>query len=501
MMRFSFYPIETLPKLAWCAVMRRGDETVRVYHGLWVETRDRFFIDGVWDGPFEDGDIDTSSLLMGSGAKIMGNKVVFATPCHTLEKLHLYKTEELAFVSSSMAFLLVKARRGLDINYIPYESDLLELMHGLKHHVGDIPLDNGRKMLLCRYRNIEIGSDLEFHIQPKPEPPRCRDYAGYNAFLIKKLSLLAENAHDPARAVHYRPLTTISTGYDSTACSALATTIGCKEAVSIVNAREQFGFAQDSGIQIGKLMGLHVQEYKQDAYRSLSGFPEAEFAAVGDGGPDVVMAPMEDVFRQRLILTGIHGDTVWERQSKNEVARDIVRHDLHGSTLTEFRLRVGFVHVPVPFIGCINYPSIHKISNSDEMTPWSVGGKYDRPIPRRIVEEMGVERGSFGIRKLAVTASVSANPFETKKSIMCPNSKESLMRFVKENNKYRSKLNQMWHALMFFGYHLWRIMQKRLKLSPSLLPCPIPRRFRCSPFLKSFMLHWGIAMIKKRYES
>jgi hypothetical protein len=500
-MRFSFYPVETLPKLAWCAVMRRGDETVRVYHGLWVETRDRFFVDGVWDGPFEDGDIDTSGLLMGSGAKIIGNKVVFATPCHTLEKLHLYKTEELAFVSPSIAFLLAKARCGLDMNYIPYESDLLEQMLGLKHHVGDIPLDNGGKMLLCRYRNIEIGSDLEFHIQPKPEPPSIGDYTGYKAFLLTGLARLAENARDPARAVHYRPLTTISTGYDSTACSALATEIGCKEAVTFVNAREEYDCAQDSGIQIGKLMGLHVREYKQDAYRSLSGFPEAEFAAEGEGGPDVVMVSMEDDLRQRLIITGIHGDMVWERQSKYGVTSDIVRDTLHGSTLSEFRMRVGFVHVPVPFIGCINFPSIHKISNSDEMAPWSVGGKYDRPIARRIVEEMGVERNSFGMRKLAVTTYLPANPFRKKKSVISPNSKESLRRFVIENKKYRSKLNQMWHANMFFGYHLWRIMQKRLKLPPALLPCPIPRRFSCSPFLKSFMLHWGIAMIKNRYES
>ena len=217
MMRFSFHPIETLPKLSWCAVLRRGDESVQVFHGPWVETRDRFFVDGVWDGPFENGDIDTSSMLMGSGAKAIGDKVVFATPCHTLEKLHLYKTEEFVFVSSSMVFLLESAHRRLDMNYIPYEYDLLEQMLGLKYNVGDIPLDNSDRMLLCRYRNVEIGSDLEFRIHPKPEPPSFSDFAGYKALLINGLSRLAENANDSARAVHYHPLATISKGYDSTA--------------------------------------------------------------------------------------------------------------------------------------------------------------------------------------------------------------------------------------------------------------------------------------------
>jgi hypothetical protein len=37
-----------------------------------------------------------------------------------------------------------------------------------------------------------------------------------------------------------------------------------------------------------------------------------------------------------------------------------------------------------------------------EMAPWSIGGEYDRPIPRRIVEEAGVERDSFGQSKKAV---------------------------------------------------------------------------------------------------
>ena len=36
------------------------------------------------------------------------------------------------------------------------------------------------------------------------------------------------------------------------------------------------------------------------------------------------------------------------------------------------------------------------------MTPWSVGGGYDRPIPRRIAESAGVDRQAFGQRKRAV---------------------------------------------------------------------------------------------------
>ena len=163
-MRFSFHLVESLPKLAWCAVLRRCDGVAQVFHGPWVETRDRFFVEGAWDGQFKEGGFDVSYLLMGSGAEIMGDKILFSTPCHTLEKLHFYKTEEFVYVSPSMVFLLKLAKRRLDMNYIGYEFDLQNQMQGLKSHVGYIPLDNGDKMLLCSYRNVEIASDLEFHI-------------------------------------------------------------------------------------------------------------------------------------------------------------------------------------------------------------------------------------------------------------------------------------------------------------------------------------------------
>ena len=35
------------------------------------------------------------------------------------------------------------------------------------------------------------------------------------------------------------------------------------------------------------------------------------------------------------------------------------------------------------------------------MRPWSIGGAYDRPIPRRIAEEAGVPRDLFGQNKMA----------------------------------------------------------------------------------------------------
>ena len=65
----------------------------------------------------------------------------------------------------------------------------------------------------------------------------------------------------------------------------------------------------------------------------------------------------------------------------------------------EFRLFKGIFHCPVPFWGMRHLREIWDITASKEMEPWSIPGGYDRPVPRRIVEEAGVPRHAFGLRK------------------------------------------------------------------------------------------------------
>ena len=69
-------------------------------------------------------------------------------------------------------------------------------------------------------------------------------------------------------------------------------------------------------------------------------------------------------------------------------------------------MRTGFIHVPVPFVGCTSHESIHRISTSEAMKPWSLMNDYDRPIPRRLVEEAGISRELFARSKKAVEFSL-----------------------------------------------------------------------------------------------
>jgi len=109
--------------------------------------------------------------------------------------------------------------------------------------------------------------------------------------------------------------------------------------------------------------------------------------------------------RGKCVMTGMLGDKVWGFDWEN-IGLNIARADNGGGSLGEFRLDTDFVHVAVPYVGILGQRDILAISLSREMEPWRIGGEYDRPIARRIVESSGVRRGAFGVSKKAVTVSI-----------------------------------------------------------------------------------------------
>ena len=197
----------------------------------------------------------------------------------------------------------------------------------------------------------------------------------------------------------------MSSGYDSPATAVLAKWCGATSAVTFVSGRANFGPQSDSGSTIARHLDLAVETFDRLMYRDRADFPEAEFLATGAGGEDVVMCAFEEAFRNSCVLTGFLGDTLWERKHPSPwLSKDMQFKYPGGGSLSEFRLRVGFVHLPVPLMTLRSHESIYAISNSDEMKQWSTGQEgYDRPIARRIVETAGVRRELFGQKKNAVT--------------------------------------------------------------------------------------------------
>lgn len=98
---------------------------------------------------------------------------------------------------------------------------------------------------------------------------------------------------------------------------------------------------------------------------------------------------------------GERGDKIWDKNRTDANKEMRFENELYpGTSMTENRLKVGYILLPMPLFGATQWPSIHEISNSKEMEDFSIGGEYDRPIPRRIVETKGVERTMFGMKKI-----------------------------------------------------------------------------------------------------
>ena len=218
------------------------------------------------------------------------------------------------------------------------------------------------------------------------------------------MAALADNMTAKARQYPYQFLGTMSSGYDSTTVATLARAAGAREVLCVDRAKTG---ESDSGEVAARHLGLAPLRIRADAWRSMLR-PEIPFIVGNAMGGEVLFSAAEPHLRRRVLLTGYHGDKIWDTHTK-DLGSYIRRGDVSGSALMEYRLWVGFLHCPVPFWGVRQIRDVHAISTSPEMAPWDVGGDYSRPICRRIVESAGVPRAAFGQRKLAASTMVQAH--------------------------------------------------------------------------------------------
>ncbi len=377
-------------------------------HGECVEIRDDCFFEGAWDGPFELCRFDQAWTMLGSGARVTGEGVMFVSPSHMYERLHCFRAGAELFVSNSLPFLLVLAGQQLDPHYRHYFLDFRDFFRaGIRVTRKQIRLLGPQVAELHDYCNLLVTPDLTVKRIEKPQPPPPRDYHDYVAFLERTLADTAANANDAARGQTYRMVTMISQGYDTTAISALAARAGCREAVTFrKSAGRGCGYVDDSGTEIGTRLGLSVKEYERWDYDRLPQNRDDEFYIDPRcGDPSFVL--MEDQLVGALLLSGWDGFK-WgplvrpfrRRGFPDERGLPLlqmpIRRILGGSALGEFRLKTGFIHFPLSYSGRIHAPVLQALSVSESMRPWSIGGAYDRPIARRIAEEAGVPRHLFG---------------------------------------------------------------------------------------------------------
>jgi hypothetical protein len=386
--------VDNWPPLAWLARCERGSDVVRVFHGAGLETASDWFGELVWaGGRYAAADFDRTDIVFGSGGRLRGTGLVFVSAGSTVDRLHSLEDSAGVWISNSLVCLLRARGATLDPAYPRYYEDFRTIRLGLRRYRRVMPTSAG-PVRFTYYDNL-VWDGARLREAAKPNPRRdFGSFSRYRDFLARTIADLAANATAPDRARPYRLVGTISSGYDSPTAVTLARPY-LDAVVSFDRGRDG---AADAGAALGAALGVSPVVVHSDAWRAVP-FAEAPFLAGDAKGEDVYFKGAEPLLGGTVLLTGFYGDKVWDPHAR--LTGDAFRRaDQSGLSLTEYRLWAGFIHCPVPFIGGRQIRDIRSISRSPGLAPWNMEARrYNRPICRRIVEEAGVRRESFGMHK------------------------------------------------------------------------------------------------------
>jgi hypothetical protein len=504
-LHFVFRRIESLPRLAWCAHIREGDDRVSLLHGPWVEAREDWFVAGAWNGAFARGRFDRAHTLVGSGGRVTEAGLLFCAPSDFGDSLYSLRRGAQLWVSDSLTFLLAQTGDGLDPSYPHYVHDLADhRRRGLSRKAKTLRTRLGNRVHLHQLVDVAVSPDLRVRSVEKADCAAPRNFTEYDRLLADTMVAVADNADDAEREQRYRLVSTISQGYDSTAAMAVAARAGCREALTFAKIDPEDPNLPDGGAHIAELFGMETTEYSRFAFMRLPGIPDAEFCACPNGG-DVQMAVVEEQLEGALLVQGAFGDSIWHPDRREHPPRlGRLRRKMWmtmvGMSQPEFRRRVGFLSLSVPFIGARHDRKIWEITASEEMRPWSVGGDYDRPIPRRIAEEAGVPREWFGQVKLA------GMYHHFYRDGLTPNGQEDFAKFYESACRPEPLARRLGYGAMRALYAPTAAVVRALnKLGDrrswkNVFPVPLRGRYESRVDPLQFAFHWGIGRIRDRYD-
>jgi hypothetical protein len=470
-----------LPPLAWVARIRPGVVTAEC--GSSVRREQDGFFEGTWAGPPEIGALAEATTVFGLGIVLTGDGPLVVPPSHTLDGVFLVARNGELVCSNSLVGLLVAG--GLDLDpEAPYPRLFGQINQGLSRAVIDVPTA-GPPIRQQYFDNLLIGRGLAPISQPKPREAPFASFEDYRTRLVERVGSAFANAPG------YRPLATISSGYDSTASAAVAAAAGCREAMSFATGEPWRGYSgtADSGAPAAAALGMSIATAERLAYMQRDDAPEAEFLANGMSGEDVFFRSAEQLLARTILVSGFWGGAAWRGQERSELQRI----DLSGASLLEFRLRTDFINLPVPYIGGTEQPGLSLLARSPEMRVFDLGTNYEEPLARRLAEEAGVPRGSFGIQKKAATVRLHRHGL----AAMSESGRRSFEAFA--GHEALARLPQRAE----FGRRHRAAIHLAHGLRLPWLAAGIEQRRRESvhfePTLGTLLLRWAVEQVRPRY--
>jgi hypothetical protein len=398
-----------LPKLAWIAAVDLQDRHLTVYHGHAVECREEWMVEGVWDGPFAEGNFHRSEHFFGSGLRLEEDTLYFVASSALVDRLVYCVDGRTLLVSNSFVLLLAYTGAQLDRGH-QYIPDCMAILKGIRDYHPEMPVLHPTITHICQlFHGNLVVQDGDISTQCRTLLHPLHSFTQYVTLLKGVLQRLKANYESSARTRQMVAYTTCSSGYDSTAVSCLVRELGVKTCFTRRRSNSAIPpwvsrrSAIDSGQATAQRLGYATMLLDSHAMAE----DELYFLAPGTWHPEIVFysfaTTIESMEQLAVLFTGYHGDKVWDANLEEKYHNDqIKRGDASGLNLSEIRLKSGFINVAIPFVFSRSVEDIVRISRSPEMEPWRLHNDYDRPIPRRIAESAGIPRRSFGMRKKAV---------------------------------------------------------------------------------------------------
>ena len=403
MHRIKYQSISVFPKLAWVTMMDEQQDYIAVYHGEYVDCHDQWFIEGIWDGPFDDGNFHQADLIFGSGMRMDGEKTMFVSSSSHAERLYYAFHQHKFLVSNSLPCLV----SCTDIELDPardYASFFQSIEGGFGKHEKEVPVRDGCDKIFNIIGDNLVYSSGKVSIEAKTKKQHFFDFKSLKNFFQETFLQLKKNWESPLRNNALLTFSTISTGYDSAVISYFVAQAGCHQFFTCVSSN-MVGITclvnekkiKDDGSHIAGFMGgecikFDQQDFKRDLTNEVYLFPGMPYTRLTNFLP--MINHLDRLDKPSILFTGIGGDYAWGSDPKD---RDY--YDYGVISLSEIRLKTGFIHCS--FLSWLSQfrPLLLEISRSEDMKQWSIKSDYNRPIPRRMLEEAGIPRKDFGYFK------------------------------------------------------------------------------------------------------
>ncbi len=413
-MDFRFdYNLETkLPKLAWLARIAENSPTIKVTHGPSVECRNNWMVEGIWDGDFDKGKFHRSENFFGSGIRIEDGKVYFSAASTPIDRLLFCEHKGELITSNSLIGLLAFTGARLDNDH-DYEQEIRSVS------ISRNPYDRTFKVIHPEINNffqvfheniIYSNAGISFEYRYKRHD--IKSYAQYVDMLIDILQKIRKNYENGRRQIPINAFSTLSQGYDSTAVSSLVKQIGVKTVFTAnrlgtilpftKTVEEMTGaacIARKLGHQLIQLDNKRSSISADELYFLATTYPKHHTGAWSEVGLHSMAQHIEANCSAAVVFFGHHGDSIWPVDPPKENVNKVIVPSRTMGFCSEMRLKSGFINIPLPGFLAADMRDIVTISQSKEMEPWRLHNNYDRPIPRRIAEEAGVDRHLFGMQK------------------------------------------------------------------------------------------------------